>query len=72
MFRHVRCGASLSLFWRPGNVKGGPEENVPGLREVITEEKKAEGWGSSSQAPEDSGELDFSNEAVPLDWAALH
>ena len=49
MFRHVKCGASVSLSPRPDNVKGGPEENVPGLREVITKEKKADGRGSASQ-----------------------
>lgn len=42
MFRHMGQGASIcTLAQGPDRVKGGPEENAPGLSEVIMKKKKA-------------------------------
>lgn len=42
MFRHMGHGASIcTLAQGPDRVKGGPEENAPGLSEVIMKKKKA-------------------------------
>lgn len=50
MFRYMGGRASMCiLVQRTEGVKGGPEENAPGLREVIRKEEKAHRYGSGSE-----------------------
>lgn len=65
-------GASIcTLAQGPDRVKGGPEENAPGLCEVIMKKKKAGRWGSvPNQAWGPSG-IELSKWSNSHGWGGL-